>query len=315
MFNQMREHAESEEARENQFIILTPSTHCAWAGATENTVIGERDLGDARKEFIEIYLKWYEHWLKGVDNGITDMPRVQYYVMGLNEWRSAESWPIEGTTYRKYFLNSGGRANSRYGDGALMEAPPAEAASDRFVYDPATPVPTLGGNVCCTGMETGAGGYDQSTIEMRNDVLVYTSAPLEDGIEVTGFLEVVLYVSSDAKDTDFTAKLVDVYADGRAFNLQEGAMRMRFREDLRRKVWMEDGEIYEIHLDLHATSNYFDKGHRVRLEVSSSNFPRWSRNLNTGGNNYDESEGRPANNTVHHSAEHPSHVILPVVNY
>ena len=304
MFNQMREHAESEEARENQFIILTPSTHCAWAGATENTVIGERDLGDARKEFIEIYLKWYEHWLKGVDNGITDMPRVQYYVMGLNEWRSAESWPIEGTTYRKYFLNSGGRANSRYGDGALMEAPPAEAASDRFVYDPATPVPTLGGNVCCTGMETGAGGYDQSTIEMRNDVLVYTSAPLGEGIEVTGFLEVVLYVSSDAKDTDFTAKLVDVYPDGRAFNLQEGAMRMRFREDLRRNVWMEDGEIYEIHVDLHATSNYFDKGHRVRLEVSSSNFPRWSRNLNTGGNNYDESEGRPANNTVHHSAEH-----------
>ena len=314
MFNQMREHAESEEARENQFIILTPSTHCAWAGATENTVIGERDLGDARKEFIDIYLKWYEHWLKGVDNGITDMPRVQYYLMGLNEWRSAESWPVEGTTYRKYFLTSGGRANSRYGDGALMEAAPTEAASDSFVYDPATPVPTLGGNVCCTGMETGAGGYDQATIEMRNDVLVYTSAPLEDGIEVTGFLEVVLYVSSDAKDTDFTAKLVDVYPDGRAFNLQEGAKRMRFREDLRRKVWMEDGEVYEIHLDLHATSNYFDKGHRVRLEGSSSNFPRWSRNLNTGGNNYDESEGRPANNTIHHSAEHPSHVILPVVN-
>jgi putative CocE/NonD family hydrolase len=314
MFNQMREHAESEEARENQFIILTPSTHCAWAGATENTVIGERDLGDARKEFVDIYLKWYEHWLKGVDNGITDMPRVQYYLMGLNEWRSAESWPVEGTTYRKYFLTSGGRANSRYGDGALMEAAPTEAASDSFVYDPATPVPTLGGNVCCTGMETGAGGYDQATIEMRNDVLVYTSAPIEDGIEVTGFLEVVLYVSSDAKDTDFTAKLVDVYPDGRAFNLQEGAKRMRFREDLRRKVWMEDGEVYEIHLDLHATSNYFDKGHRVRLEVSSSNFPRWSRNLNTGGNNYDESEGRPANNTVHHSAEHPSHVILPVVN-
>ena len=162
-------------------------------------------------------------------------------------------------------------------------------------------------------METGAGGYDQSTIEMRNDVLVYTSVPLDEGIEVTGYLEVVLYVSSDAKDTDFTAKLVDVYPDGRAFNLQEGAKRMRFRENLRRKVWMEEGEVYEIHLDLHATSNYFDEGHRVRLEVSSSNFPRWSRNMNTGGNNYDESEGIPANNTVHHSAEYPSHVVLPVV--
>ncbi len=313
MFNQMRTHGESKRARDNQFIILTPSTHCAWAGATENTIIGERDLGDARKEFVELYLQWYEHWLKGVDNGVTDMPRVQYYVMGLNEWRSAESWPVEGTTYRNYYLNGFGRANSRYGDGQLSYSPPTESATDSFVYDPATPVPTRGGNVCCTGMDTGAGGYDQSTIEMRNDVLVYSSAPLGEGIEVSGFLEVVLYVSSDAKDTDFTAKLVDVYPDGRAFNLQEGAQRMRFRESLRRKVWMEEGEVYEIHLDLHATSNYFGKGHRIRLEVSSSNFPRWSRNLNTGGNNYDESAGILANNTVHHSPEYPSRVILPVV--
>ncbi len=313
MFNQMRTHGESKRARDNQFIILTPSTHCAWAGATENTIIGERDLGDARKEFVELYLQWYEHWLKGVDNGVTDMPRVQYYVMGLNEWRSAESWPVEGTTYRNYYLDGSGRANSRYGDGQLSYSPPTESATDSFVYDPATPVPTRGGNVCCTGMETGAGGYDQSTIEMRNDVLVYSSAPLGEGIEVSGFLEVVLYVSSDAKDTDFTAKLVDVYPDGRAFNLQEGAQRMRFRESLRRKVWMEEGEVYEIHLDLHATSNYFGKGHRIRLEVSSSNFPRWSRNLNTGGNNYDESAGILANNTVHHSPEYPSRVILPVV--
>jgi hypothetical protein len=313
MFNQMRANAPSKKARDNQYIIMTPSTHCAWAGATENTIIGERDLGDARKEFVDIYLKWYEHWLKGVDNGITDMPRVQYYLMGRNEWRSAENWPIEGTNYQKFYLGSDGNANSRHGDGMLSALPTENAVVDRFVYDPATPVPTRGGNVCCTGMETGAGGYDQSTIEMRNDVLVYTSAPLEEAIEVTGYLEVVLYVSSDAKDTDFTAKLVDVYPDGRAFNLQEGAKRMRFRENLRRKVWMEEGEVYEIHLDLHATSNYFDKGHRVRLDVSSSNFPRWSRNMNTGGNNYDESEGKPANNTIHHSAEYPSHVVLPVV--
>lgn len=313
MFNQMRANAPSKRARDNQYIIMTPSTHCAWAGATENTIIGERELGDARKEFVDIYLKWYEHWLKGVDNGITDMPRVQYYLMGKNEWRSAEHWPIEGTNYQKFYLGSDGNANSRHGDGMLSATPPDQAVVDSFVYDPATPVPTRGGNVCCTGMETGAGGYDQSTIEMRNDVLVYTSAPLDVGIEVTGYLEVVLYVSSDANDTDFTAKLVDVYPDGRAFNLQEGAKRMRFRENLRRKVWMEEGEVYEIHLDLHATSNYFGKGHRVRLEVSSSNFPRWSRNMNTGGNNYDESEGIPANNTIHYSVEYPSHVVLPVV--
>ena len=149
---------------------------------------------------------------------------------------------------------------------------------------------------------------------MRNDVLVYSSPTLDEGIEVTGFLEVVLYVSSDAKDTDFTAKLVDVYPDGRAFNVQEGVLRMRYREDFRRKVWMEEGEVYEIHLDLEATSNYFGEGHRIRLEVSSSHFPRWDRNMNTGGNNYDETEGIPAHNTVHHSPEYPSHIILPVVS-
>ena len=277
------------------------------------TRAGARDVGDWQLDFNDMYLRWYQHWLDGADNGITDMPRVQYYLMGLNEWRSADSWPVEGTVYRNFYLNGNGRANSRFGDGTLSYAPPSESAADSFVYDPATPVPTRGGNVCCTGMETGAGGYDQSTVEMRNDVLVYTSAPLDEGIEVSGFLEVVLYVSSDAKDTDFTAKLVDVYPDGRAFNLQEGAIRMRYREGMRRKVWMEEGEVYEVHLDLHATSNFFGKGRRVRLEVSSSNFPRWSRNLNTGGNNYDESEGIPAHNTVHHSPEYPSHVILPVV--
>jgi len=313
LFNQMRANAPSQKARDNQFVIVAPSTHCGWVHATENTVIGERDLGDARKEFIDIYLKWFEYWLKGVDNGITDMPRVQYYLMGKNEWRSAESWPVEGTVYKKYYLDSGGRANSRFGDGTLSLSMPAGEPSDGFVYDPATPVPNKGGHACCSRLETSAGGYDQSTIEMRNDVLVYSSPTLDEGMEVTGFLEVVLHVSSDAKDTDFTAKLVDVYPDGRAFNVQEGVLRMRYREDLRRKVWMEEGEVYEIHLDLEATSNYFGEGHRIRLEVSSSHFPRWDRNMNTGGNNYDETEGIEAHNTVHHSPEQPSHVILPVV--
>ncbi len=144
-------------------------------------------------------------------------------------------------------------------------------------------------------------------------MLVYTSDLLDEGLEVTGPLEAVLYVSSDAPDTDFTVKLVDVYPDGTAYNVQEGALRMRYREGLSTKVLMEEGEVYEVRLDLHATSNYFGAGHRIRVEVSSSNFPRWSRNLNTGGNNYDEIAGILANNTVHHSPEYPSHVILPVV--
>ena len=167
---------------------------------------------------------------------------------------------------------------------------------------------------CCTGTAEGAGGYDQSTIEMRHDVLVYTSDPLEKGLEVTGPLEVVLYVASSATDTDFTAKLVDVYPDGRAFNVQEGAQRMRYREGFSKNLRMKKGEVYEIHIDLHATSNYFGPGHRIRLEVSSSNFPRWDRNLNTGGNNYDETEWVTAENTVHHSEKYSSHLVLPVID-
>ena len=147
---------------------------------------------------------------------------------------------------------------------------------------------------------------------MRHDVLVYTSPPFEEGLEVTGPLELVLHVSSSARDTDFTAKLVDVHPDGTAYNVQEGILRVRYRAGFAKKTWMEAGEVYEIRVDLKVTSNYFRPGHRIRLEVSSSNFPRFDRNLNTGGNNYDETEGVTANNTVHHSAEYPSQIILPV---
>jgi putative CocE/NonD family hydrolase len=148
---------------------------------------------------------------------------------------------------------------------------------------------------------------------MRHDILVYTSAVLEQGIEVTGPLAVVLQVSSSAVDTDFTAKLVDVYPDGRAFNVQEGALRMRYRQGLEKKVLMDPGKVYEVRLDLHASSNFFSAGHRIRLEVSSSNFPRWERNLNTGGNNYDETEWQTATNRVYHSENHHSYVLLPII--
>ena len=313
LFNIFQKNSVSERARDNQFVIIAPTTHCGWAGATERTIVGARDLGDARRDFMDIYLRWYERWLKGVDNGITDMPKVQYYLMGKNEWRSADAWPLPNTTSRRLYMHSDGRANSRHGDGTLSWSSPGEQPADRFIYDPATPVPSLGGQACCTGMDAGAGAYDQSEIEMRNDVLVYTSPALEEGIEVTGELEVVLYVSSSAKDTDFIAKLVDVYPDGTAFNVQEGAQRMRYREGFAKNVWMQDGEVYEIHLDLHATGNYFGAGHRIRLEVSSSSFPRFDRNLNTGGNNYDETEWVVARQAVHHSAQYPSHVVLPVI--
>ena len=241
------------------------------------------------------------------------MPRVQYYLMGANEWRSSETWPVEGTTYEKFYLHSNGAANSHLGGGVLSTRAPMMERADRFIYDPGDPVPSLGGQACCTGMNTGAGAYDQREIEAREDVLVYTSGVLTEGLEVTGPLEVVLYVSSDAPDTDFTVKLVDVYPDGVVYNIQEAAYRMRYREGLTSAVMMEAGEVYEIRLDLHATSNYFGPRHRFRIEVSSSNFPRWSRNLNTGGNNFDETEWKVATNLVHHSQRFPSHLVLPVL--
>jgi putative CocE/NonD family hydrolase len=200
------------------------------------------------------------------------------------------------------------------GTGTLSLELPGEEPADWYTYDPASPVPSVGGVICCTTAENTPGGsYDQAAVEMRQDVLVYTSAPLERGVEVTGPLELVLYVSSSAKDTDFTGKLVDVAPDGTAFNLQDGILRARYREGYDKLVWMAKDQVYRVRIDLHATSNYFKAGHRIRLEVSSSNFPRLDRNLNTGGNNYDETTWVVARNGVHHSRKYPSYLQLPLI--
>ena len=176
------------------------------------------------------------------------------------------------------------------------------------------PTPTLGGSICCTSGAYKEGAVDQRPVEKRKAVAVYTSDVLEDGVEVSGSLEAVLYVSSSAKDTDFVAKLVDVHPDGTAYLIQEGVLRARWRNGLDEKAFMEEGEVYEVRVDMEATHNYFAPGHRIRLDISSSSFPRWDRNLNTGGSNFDESEGVIAVNTIHHSPEHPSHLLLPVVD-
>ena len=271
-------------------------------------MVGDLDMGDVRKDWNGIYLKWYDRWLKGEDNGITDMPKVQYYLMGKNEWRTSDVWPLKGTQYKKYYLHSNGRANTRFGDGALSpNAPTDDQPTDSFVYDPGNPVMSHG------GQRQNSGPREQSKIEIRNDVLVYTTPALEDGIEVTGPISLVLYLSSSAKDTDITAKLVDVYPDGKAYNIQDGILRVRYREGFTKKVLMEKGEVYKIQVELSITSQYFEKGHKIRLQVSSSNFPNFERNLNTGGNNYDETEWVVAENTIHHSEKYPSHLILPVI--
>jgi len=213
-----------------------------------------------------------------------------------------------------FFLSSGGKANTMNGDGTLTEAKPPTDNADRFEYDPMNPVPSLGGNVCCTGNAITAGSFDQRKNETRPDILVYTTEPLREGVEVSGPIEVTLYVSSDAKDTDFTVKLIDVYPDGRAYNLDETIQRMRYRNGYDKpNVWMESGKVYKVTLGPMTTSNYFETGHRIRIEVSSSNFPRFDRNLNTGGKNYDEVKGVVARNAVHHSRQYPSEIKLTVV--
>jgi len=314
LFNLFRTNAVSSRGRDNQYAIISPTDHCRSEFVTADTVVGEREMGDPRLDYFRIYLEWFEHWLKGADNDILDMPRVQYYLMGANEWRSAPGWPLPGTEFTKYYLHSGGGANSRQGDGRLDTKPPKSEPADRYTYDPGSPVPTKGGPICCISADAAAAGsYDQSEVELRNDVLVYTTPPLAKGLEVTGPIEAVLYVTSSARDTDFTAKLVDVYPDGRAFNIQEGILRARYRKGFEKTVFMEPGGVYEIRIRLDATGNFFGPGHRIRLDVSSSNFPGFDRNLNTGGNNYDEVDWVVADNAIHHNKRYPSHIVLPIV--
>ena len=313
LFNHVRENAEDPAVRDNQYLVIAPVLHCRYTRATENTIVGERSVGDARLNYDELWTAWFDYWLKGEqEDAPGKMPRVTYYTMGSNQWQTADAWPPEDVEMTTFYLSSEGRANSRYGDGKLTAAPPQEDQTDAFTYDPANPVPSYGGNVCCTGNAVEGGSFDQSAMEMRNDILVYTTEALKEGVEVTGTIGITLYVSSDAKDTDFTVKLIDVYPDGRAYNLDETVQRVRYREGYDQEVFMEEGEVYKLEVSPMSTSNYFAPGHRIRIEVSSSNFPRFARNLNTGGNNYDESEGVVAHNKVHHSKEYPSQVRLPI---
>jgi putative CocE/NonD family hydrolase len=298
----MRENGESARSRENQFVVIAPTTHCAFDSVSDHTVVGKRELGDAQFDYYNLYLHWYDRWLKGNETALQSVPKVQIYVMGRNQWRSENEWPLARTQFTKYYLHSSGHANGRDGDGSLSTDGPASEPPDQFQYDPKNPVPTVG-----------AGAQDQSSVESRPDVLVYSTPPLKQATELTGPIELTIFVGSSARDTDFTAKLVDVYPDGTAFNLQDGILRARYREGFGKKVWMKPGEFYPLAIDLHSTSNYFPAGHRIRLEISSSNFPRFDRNLNTGGNNYDETETVVATNMVRHSRDRASYIVLPVL--
>ncbi len=315
LYNHVRATAKDPMVKNNQYLVIAPTLHCSYKRASENTIVGERNVGDARLNYDDLTYAWFDYWLKGEKNGILEkMPKVQYYTMGMNKWQSSDVWPPAAAQMTTYYLNSGGKANTMYGDGKLVTTMPGKQDTpDGFVYDPMNPVPSYGGNVCCTGNAVQGGAFDQRKMETRNDILVYTSDPLKEGVEVSGFIETTLYVSSDVKDTDFTIKLIDVYPDGKAYNLDETIQRVRYREGYDKEVFMENGKVYKVEMSPMSTSNYFDAGHRVRIEISSSNFPRFDRNMNTGGNNYDEAIGVTAHNKVHHSATYASQIKLPMM--
>lgn len=314
LFNHVRNNIKDRKVADNQYLVIAPTLHCRYTRATENTVVGERNMGDAQLDYDGMIYGWFDYWLKGEQNGILEkIPRVQYYTMGSNEWQSSETWPPKDAEMTTFYLNSEGNANSLYGDGKLIMDAVEQEQLDSFTYDPNNPVPSYGGGVCCMGNALEGGSFDQQQMETRNDILVYTSDPLNEGVEISGFIETTLYVSSDVKDTDFTIKILDVYPDGQAYNLDETIQRARYREGYDKEVFMEEGQVYKLELTPMSTSNYFKKGHRIRIEVSSSNFPRFARNLNTGGNNYDESQGVTAHNSIHHSKEYPSQIRLPVI--
>jgi len=314
-YNFVRSTAPGEVANE-QYAIIAPVLHCAYTRATEHTMIGDLDVGDARFPYTELMYSWFDHFLKGDHNDVlTQQPKVRYYVIGLDKWKSSSTWPPQGAQPKTFYLRSEGKANTLYGDGTLTAAaPPAASHADQYIYDPANPVPTFGGGGCCQGNAVHFGSFDQRPIEARHDVLVYTSEPLAQGFEMSGPITVTLYVSSKAKDTDFTWRLDDVYPDGRAFNLIENIQRMRYRDGYDKpEVWMQPGHVYKVTFQPMEFSNYFKPGHRLRLEISSSNFPRFDRNLNTGGRNYDEASGVLADNAVFHDKLHPSAITITVV--
>lgn len=315
LYNHVRRNARDARVREGQYMIVGPTEHCHMYRLRTPHVVGDRDMGDVDIGLDDIVYAFFDHYLKGEPNGYPDeQPRVRYFAMGGNEWKTAGQWPPAGAAEMTLYLGSDGGANSLFGDGRLRAAPPAEPGFDVYEYDPLNPVPSVGGNVCCLGDTLPPGSFDQRGVEAREDVLVYTSEPLERDTEVTGPVRVTLFVSSDAPDTDFAVKLLDVEPDGTAWNLDETILRARYREGYDRQVFMEPGSVYEISPGPLVTSNVFREGHRIRIEVTSSSFPRFDRNLNTGGSNARETEPSKAINRVHFGPGQPSRIVLTVVD-
>jgi uncharacterized protein len=301
----------SEAARNGQRLLIQIGGHAGFGRR-----IGDVEFGDEALKFppTQVLLAWYDYLFKDVQNEFADSSKpVTVFVMGENKYHQESDWPPPEAKPTRYFLHSSGSANSLRGDGSLSLTPPKKEASDKFTYDPANPVPTIGGSLCCDAEHYEPGPRDQRAAENRDDVLIYSTSPLADDIEVTGPVTLELWAKSSAVDTDFTAKLVDVSPDGFAMDLTDGILRMRYRDSQEKPVLMNPGQVYKISVDLWATSNVFKKGHILRLEVSSSNFPRFDRNLNTGADQATSRDYVSATNMILHDAEHASALLLPVI--
>jgi putative CocE/NonD family hydrolase len=306
----LRQHAMSAAARTQQKILIGPWAHRFPYTSPTSQGTGDIDFSpNARIELHETQLRWFDYYLKGINTGILEEAPVKIFVMGENVWRNEQEWPLTRTHYIPYYLHSQGQANSLRGDGRLDPVVPGEEPPDRYVYDPNEPVPTCGGNTLIIPM----GVQDQRQVETRQDVLVYTSVPLTTPLEVTGPLVVTLFAASSAPDTDFTAKLVDVRPDGYAQNLADGIIRARYRTSRMLPTLLTPDHVYELTIDLWATSHVFLPGHSLRLEIASSNFPRFDRNLNTGEDQATGIRWQTAEQTIFHDQRYPSHILLPVI--
>ena len=302
----IKAHGGTEAARNGQRLVMIVGGH---AGAGPK--IGDIDFGkDSVFDTTDLAFRWYDYLIKGIDNGMGSAKPVKIFVMGKNVWREEDSWPPARAQQTRYYLHSGAKANDLSGDGTLSTTPPAAEAADKYVYDPADPVPSRGGPFPLHGSP---GAVDQRAVENREDVLVYTTPAFQHDTEVTGPVSVDFYVSSSAVDTDFTGKLVDVWPNGYAQNLEDGILRARYRHSMEKEELMNPGETYKITIDLWSTSNVFLTGHKLRLEISSSNFPRFDRNLNTGEQPESSKRMVKATNVIYHDHNRPSALIVPVI--
>ena len=301
----------TEAARKGQRLVVSVGGH---AGQSSTGKVGAVEFGSKlAMDGDEVTLRWYDWLLKGEANGVEKEKPVKIFVMGKNEWREEDDWPLARAKNTKYYLHSAGAASGIAGNGALSTVAPAEEKSDQYVYDPNDAAPTIGGPLCCGALPTGIGPEDQRPAEARGDVLVYTAPAFARDTEVTGPVSLDLYVSSSAVDTDFTGMLVDVWPNGFAQNLTSGILRLRYRNSQEKPELANPGETYHITVDLWATSNVFLAGHKLRLEVSSSNFPRFDRNLNTGEEQARATRMIKATNVIYHDKAHPSALVLPIV--